>query len=182
MARVDIIDPAAASGDRKQILDEIHSVFGVTPAMFRAVANSPAALRSMWGSFGALGDGVIPATFGEKIAVAIANENRCEYCLAAHTLLGQQAGAGADEMAEAQAGRSDDPATAAALAFALQMVRSRAQVDDAQVNALRDVGFNDEEIVEIVAHVALNVFTNYINVALAVPLDFPSISLTPVAV
>src|SRR3546814_12339358 len=80
--------------------------------MFKAVANSPAALRMMWGAFGALGGGTLSPKVGEQIAVALANRNRCEYCLAAHTALGRQAGASAAEMARAQAGRSDDPAVA----------------------------------------------------------------------
>jgi uncharacterized peroxidase-related enzyme len=149
--------------------------------MFKAVANSPAALQSMWGSFGALGGGVIPARLGEQIAVAIANRNACEYCLAAHTALGRKAGASAEEMSAAQGGESTDPKTAAALRFALKLVEARGQVNDADVRAVREAGFNDEEIVEILAHVALNLFTNYVNVAFAVPVDFPAVKLRAAA-
>lgn len=182
MSRVQLIDSALATGERKQVLDQIHGAFGATPAMFRAVANSSAALKSMWGSFAALGGGVIPAKLGEQIAVAVADRNDCEYCLAAHTALGRKAGATAAEMAAAQQGASEDPKTAAALRFALQLVNNRAQVSDADVQGLRDVGFNDEQIVEILAHVALNLFTNYVNVAFAVPLDFPAVKLRRQAV
>ena len=84
-------------------------------------------------------------------------------------------------MADAQAGRSDDPRTAAILAFAIKMVKDRAQVSDADVAGLRAVGLNDEAIVEIIAHVALNLFTNYLNVALNVPVDFPGVRLRPAA-
>ena len=159
------------------LLTQIHNAFGRTPNMFKAVANSPAALKSMWGSFGALGGGTLGAKLGEQIAVAIANRNRCAYCLAAHTALGAGAGATAQELAEAQVGRSSDPKTAAALVFALQVVSDRAQVSAADVDALRSVGFTDEHIVEIMAHIALNLFTNYINVALNVPVDFPEVAL-----
>ena len=176
-ARVALVDPKQAQGDAKVALDQIQSAFGATPAMFRAVANSPAAIKSLWGSFGALGGGVIPAKLGEQIAVAIADRNACEYCLAAHTALGRKAGATADEMAAAQMGESPDPKTAAALRFALKVVNDRAQVADADVQSLRDVGFDDEAIVEILAHVALNLFTNYVNVAFNVPVDFPSVKL-----
>ena len=79
----------------QEILAQIHKAFGATPNMFKAVANSPAALKSMWGSFGALGSGTLGAKLGEQIAVAIANRNRCEYCLAAHTVLGKGPGASA---------------------------------------------------------------------------------------
>ncbi len=179
MSRVQLINPTDTTADRQAVLGHIHKAFGATPNMFKAVANSPAALKSMWGSFGALGSGVLGAKLGEQIAVAIADHNRCEYCLAAHTVLGKGAGASGEEMSDAQAGRSADPKTAAALVFALKVVSSRAQLSDDDVEKLRAVGFGDEHIVEILAHVALNVFTNYVNVAFDVPVDFPRVALNP---
>ncbi|HET6375224.1 MAG TPA: peroxidase-related enzyme [Methylocella sp.] len=177
MPRVNLLDPGTAPSGSSPLLQEIKTAFGTVPNMFRAVANSPAALKSMWGAFGALGSGTLGAKLGEKIAVAVADRDACNYCLAAHTALGKKAGATGDEMAEAQAGRSADPKTAAALAFALKLVEERGQVSDADVKALRAAGFDDGQIVEIIAHVALNLFTNYVNLALDVPVDFPSVKL-----
>ena len=177
MNRIPFIDRAATSPDRQALLDSVHAAFGATPAMFRAAANSPAALQSMWGSFGALGGGVIAPKLAEQIAVAVADRNACEYCLAAHTALGRKAGASADEMRAAQAGESADAKTQAALRFALKIVDARGQISDADLQALRAAGFGDEEAVEILAHVALNIFTNYLNLAFAVPVDFPLVAL-----
>jgi uncharacterized peroxidase-related enzyme len=181
MNRVPLIDRNATTADRKALLDDIHAAFGTTPNMFRATANSPAALKSMWSTFGALGGGVIAPKLGEQIAVAVADRNACEYCLAAHTALGRQAGASAQEMQQAQAGESADAKTQAALHFALKLVNDRGQVGDADVQTLREVGFSDAAIVEILAHVALNLFTNYVNVAFAVPVDFPGVKLRSAA-
>jgi uncharacterized peroxidase-related enzyme len=177
MNRVPLIDRHATSPDRKSLLDAVHGAFGATPNMFRAVANSPAALKLMWGGFGALGGGVIPAKLGEQIAVAVADRNGCDYCLAAHTALGSKAGLSAEVLQHAQAGESADPKTQAALSFALKLVNDRGQVAGADVQALHSVGFSDEEVVEILAHVALNLFTNYVNVAFDVPVDFPAVKL-----
>ncbi|MDO8959199.1 MAG: peroxidase-related enzyme [Candidatus Dechloromonas phosphoritropha] len=177
MSHVNLIEPTQTTPDRAAVLAEIQQAFGTVPNMFRAVVNSPAALKSMWGSFCALDKGTLGAKLGEQIAVAIANRNRCEYCLAAHTVLGQNAGATATEMAAAQAGQSGDAKTAAALTFVLKVVEQRAQVNKADVTRLRDAGFGDEQIVEIMAHVALNLFTNYVNVAFDVPVDFPKVAL-----
>lgn len=177
MSRIPLRCADDAPGASQPLLTRIHAAFGATPAMFRAVANAPAALQSMWGSFGALGGGRIPARLGEQIAVAVADRNACRYCLAAHTVLGRQAGASAEEMAAAQRGESADARTAAALGFALRLVEARGQVDAAEVQALRDAGFSDEQVVEIVAHVALNLFTNYVNLAFDVPVDFPAVPL-----
>lgn len=181
MTWINLTDPAAASAEAAPLLAEIKNAFGVTPNMFRAVANSPAALASMWGSFGALGGGRLGAKLGEQIAVAIADRNACNYCLAAHTALGRKAGASAAEMSEAQAGLSSDPRTAAALAFVLKVVENRAAIGEGDVAALRAAGFDDGEIVEIMAHVALNLFTNYVNVAFDVPVDFPGVKLRSAA-
>ncbi|MFG6462441.1 carboxymuconolactone decarboxylase family protein [Roseateles sp. DXS20W] len=183
-SRVPLVSAADAPAASRPLLDAVHGAFGATPAMFRAVANSPAALQAMWGFFGALSDqgtGSLPAKLGEQIAVAVADRNACEYCLAAHTALGRKAGASAAEMSAAQAGESADPATAAALRFALKLVEQRGQVGDADVAALRAAGFGDGQIVEILAHVALNLFTNYVNVAFAVPVDFPGVKLRSAA-
>lgn len=177
MARVPLISPDRATGEAQQILRTIQQAFGTVPAMFQATANSTAALKHMWAGFGALAGGKLSSKLKEQIAVAIADRNDCEYCLAAHTALGRKAGASTQDLVDAQAGRSRDPQTAAALAFALKVVEQRAQVRDDDVAQLRLAGFDDESIVEILAHVALNLFTNYVNVALKVPVDFPAVPL-----
>ena len=138
MTRIPLIDRASAPASVAGTLDAIQGAFGATPNMFRTVAQSPAALNAMWGFFGALGNGgSVDAHLGEKIAVAVANRNDCHYCLAAHTALGRRAGASAAEMGAAQTGQSEDPRTAAALAFALKLVEERGQVTEADVHALR---------------------------------------------
>ena len=177
MSRIALHTADTAPEASRPLLGQIHAAFGATPNMFRAVANSPAALTSMWSAFGALGNGTLGAKLGEQIAVAVADINDCEYCLAAHTALGRKAGASADEMSAAQAGKSDDPKSAAVLAFVTRVVRNRARIAPADVDALRAAGFNDGDVTEIIAHIALNLFTNYVNVALDVPVDFPQVKL-----
>ncbi|RZL30107.1 MAG: carboxymuconolactone decarboxylase [Rubrivivax sp.] len=180
-SRIPLLSATDAPAPSRPVLEAVHGAFGATPNMFRAVANSPAALQAMWGFFGALGGGAIPTMLAEQIAVAVADRNACEYCLAAHTALGRKAGASSAEMSAAQAGESADPATAAALRFALKLVEARGQVGSDDVLALRAAGFTDGQVVEILAHVALNLFTNYVNVAFAVPVDFPGVKLRSAA-
>ncbi|WP_454197098.1 carboxymuconolactone decarboxylase family protein [Nocardia sp. Marseille-Q1738] len=177
MSLVPLVERESATGTVKDQLDRIHAAFGTVPAMFRAVANSPAALTSMWASFGAFGGGTLGPALSEQIAVAVANRNSCEYCLAAHTALGGKAGVSRAALEAAQTGQSDDPRTAALLGFALKLVEERGQVTAEDVQAVRDQGWSDEHIVEVIGQVGLNLFTNYINVALAVPVDFPTVSL-----
>lgn len=178
MSRLALHTTSQAPAASQPLLQQIQQAFGTVPNMFKAVSNSPAALQSMWGSFGALGGGSIDAQLGEQIAVAVADRNACEYCLAAHTALGRKAGVSSQDMQAAQQGESSNPKTAAALRFALKLVNDRGQVSDHDVQALREVGFHDGQIVEILAHVALNLFTNYVNLAFAVPVDFPAVPLS----
>ena len=181
MSNISLFTPDLATGTQKELFAQIGNAFGTVPNMFRAIGNSPAALQAMFGFFGALGQGKIGARLGEQIAVMVADINRCEYCLAAHTLLGQKAGLTAEDMARAQSGVSHDAKTQAVLVFADKLVKNRAQVSVADIQAVRDAGFNDQDIAEILAHVALNIFTNYTNVAFNVPVDFPSVPLNPQA-
>ncbi len=181
MPRITPYPHAEATGTRKELMDAVKSQFGGVVNLFGTVAHSPAALKSLLGAFGALAEGRLDAKLGEKIAVAIANYNGCAYCLSAHTLLGKNAGASAEEMAAAQQGRSDDPRSQAAIRFALRVVEDRADIQDSDIAALRVAGFDDEEIVEIFAHIALNLFTNYINIGLDVDVDFPVVTPSQIA-
>ena len=177
MSRIELVNPQTAQGSAKEGLDQIKKAFGVVPNMFKTIANSPVALQSMWGSFQALGQGKLGSKLGEQIAVMVADLNSCEYCLAAHTALGKGAGLSADTMSQAQSGHSADPKTQAALTFAAKLVKNRAHVTAQDVDAVRAAGFSNDEIAELLAHVALNIFTNYTNVAFDVPVDFPKVAL-----
>ncbi len=177
MPRIELQNPESATGERKEILSQIHKAFGTTPNMFKVISNSTPALKMMWSAFGALGSGKLGAKLGEQIAVAVADVNRCEYCLAAHTALGKGAGLTAETMSQAQSAKSSDPRTQAALTFAVKLVKERANISPDDVATLKKAGFHDEEVAEILAHVALNIFTNYTNVAFDVPLDFPKVNL-----
>jgi uncharacterized peroxidase-related enzyme len=181
MPRVPLLDATTAPPESRAVLEQIQASVGATSHMFRAMAHSPAALKSLWGLFAALGQGVLDARLAQKIAVAVAERNACEYCLVTHLAMGRKAGATADEMAAARLGEASDARTAAALRFALTLVNARGQVADADVWALRNAGFSDAELVEIVAHVALNLFANHVNLAFAVPLDFAAARPRPSA-
>lgn len=177
MSRPAPLDPSRAPAPAQPALTQIQAAFGRVPNMFRTAAHSPAALTMLWGGFTALGAGRIAPALAEQVAVAVAQRNRCHYCLAAHTALGLRAGLDPQQLERAGAGLSDDPATAAALAFALAAVDHRGEVPAERLADLRAAGFDDGQAVELLAHVALNLFTNYLNIAFEVPVDFPQVAL-----
>jgi len=162
--------PAAAQPQ----LEAVKKQLGVVPNLFRLVANSPAALEGYLGMSGALAKGSLPAPTRERIALAVAQINGCNYCLSAHSYLGKNLAKLSDaEIAANRHGGSLDPKADAAVRFATKVVRERGHVSDADVQAVRMAGYDDAQIVEIVQHVALNTWTNYINEVSKTDIDFP---------
>lgn len=174
-ARLTAIDPKQAQGKAKELLDAVQAKLGVTPNMMRTMAHSPAALEAYLTFSGALAKGALSAKVREELALAIAEANDCGYCAAAHTLLGQKAGLTVEQTLLARRGKGTDAKADAAIALARQIIERRGEVSDAQLAAARSGGLNEGEIAEVVAHVALNVFTNYFNRVAATVVDFPPI-------
>lgn len=165
----------AAPEAARPLLQAVNRQIGSVPNLFRLVANSPAALEGYLGMSGALAKGRLPAATRERIALAVAQINACGYCLAAHTYLGSQVAKLSDaEMTANRQGRSDDAKADAAVRFAARVATQRGHVSDADVAAVRDAGYDDGQIVEIVQHVALNTWTNYINEVAQTVIDFPA--------
>ncbi len=166
---------AAPEGSRA-LLESVNKQIGSVPNMFRLIATSPAALEGYLGLNGALAKGVLPAATRERIALAVAQVNGCGYCLAAHTFLGSNlAKLNTAEIAANRHGTSNDAKAAAAVAFAAKVATRRGALANADVEAVRAAGYSDAAIVEIVAHVAVNTLTNYINEVLGTVIDFPQV-------
>ena len=178
MSRFKPVDPATATGRTKELLDAVKQKFGMVPNITRLMANSPAVLEGYLGFSGALAGGRLDPQLRERIAIAVASANGCNYCLSAHTAVGQMVGLSQDELTAAQQGQSSGEKEAAALHFATKIVRERGWVADEDVAALRQVGFDDGEIVEIIATTVLNIFTNYFNHVAETELDFPLVKAT----
>jgi uncharacterized peroxidase-related enzyme len=157
----------------KPILDAVHEQLGVVPNMFRLIARSPAALQGFVANNGALAK-TLDLKTRERIALAVAQVNGCDYCLSAHSYLGLNlAKITPREVALNRKGQSGDAKADAAVRFAAEIVRERGHVDDGDIAAVRAAGFDDSQIVEIIAVVAENIFTNVLNVVADTDIDFP---------
>ena len=194
----------AAPPASQPLLENVKKQFGAVPNLFRLVANSPAALEGYLALSGALAKGTLPAPTRERIALAVAAINGCDYCLAAHTYLGKNLARLDDaEIAANRAGTSHDakahaavrfaseqrlPVVAAncvlchavpdaAVRFAVKVAQARGHVGDDDVNAVKAAGYDDAQVIEIVLHVALNTWTNYVNEVAKTDIDFPVAAL-----
>lgn len=181
MARVAVIDPKTATGEAGQLLAAVQSGLGMVPNFIRVLANSPAALGAFLGLHGIAGSGLLDPLTRERIALAVAEQNACQYCVSAHTAIGRKAGLDNDEMLANRKGRSSDAKADAALSFTRALVEHTGQVSTAEFDAVRAAGHSDGEIVEIITHVAMNIFTNLLGKATQVEIDFPRIDLAKAA-
>ena len=168
---------AASPAASQPLLEAVNRRLGSVPNLFRVAGNSPAALEGYLAASGALAKGVLTAQTRERIALAVAEVNGCNYCLAAHASLGKNLAKLDDaEIAANRAGTSHDAKADAAVRFAVLVARARGHVGDAALQAVRAAGYSDAQVIEIVQHVALNTWTNYLNEVAATEIDFPAIA------
>jgi uncharacterized peroxidase-related enzyme len=168
---------ADAPEPSRPLLESVKKQFGTVPNLFRLASTSPAALEGYLGVAGALSKGSLPAATRERIALAVAEINGCDYCLSAHSYIGKNLAKLDDaEIAANRSGRSNDPKADAAVRFAAKVTSQRGRVSEDDLRAVRLAGYDDAQIVEIVQHVALNVWTNYLNIVAETDIDFPVVN------
>ena len=177
MSRISTINPAEATGKAKELLDAVQATLGITPNMMRTMAQSPAVLEAYLNFNNALAKGALNAKVREQIALVSAQTNGCGYCASAHTALGKLAGLREEEIVAARQVTANDPKTATALQFAQALIEKRGSVSDNDLQGVKEAGFSEGEIAEIVANVALNIFTNYFNETAKTEIDFPRVEL-----
>jgi AhpD family alkylhydroperoxidase len=119
---------------------EIRAAWGAVPRLGYVFARSDALTRGMLAFGGALQDGAFNGPVAEQIAIAVANENRCAYCLAAHTAAGRAHGLDEQTLSDARSGGASIPRVAAALRFVQAVVRERGHVGNEDLGAARAAG------------------------------------------
>ncbi len=178
MSRVRIQPNTAPNAEAQKMLDGVKAKLGSVPNIFNTFSYSPAVLEAYLGFSGALAKGKLSPAIREQIALVVAGENQCDYCASAHTALGKIAKVEEAELTRNLNGESSDPKTKAVLTFARQIVEKRGMVADSDLSAIKNAGFSEAEIVEMIAVVSLNIFTNYFNHIAQTEVDFPVVSTT----
>ena len=177
MSRINVVAQENADAEQKALLDAIEGKLGMVPNFLGILAQSPDALRAFLGLHGIAEQGRLDPQTRERIALAVAQGNSCEYCVSAHTAIGRKAGLTGSEIEANRAGTSEDTKAAAAVIFARALSDHLGEITQAEFNAVRDAGYSDAEIVEIITHVGMNILTNLIGKATRVDIDFPKVSL-----
>lgn len=176
MAKIEMIDPESVTGRTKLLFDGLFKRKGRVTNMVRVLANSPAAVNAYFSFNSAMAGGELPVVIGERIAIAVAQANRCTTCLAAHTQFGRDEGLSDAELYSARSAESEDPKIATALRFALSVMRGVGNVSDAELMEIRQNGYSEAAIMEIIGTVFINVFTNAVNHIGKTTPDYPEVS------
>ena len=173
MQRLNSVDPERAQGRTKQLLDTVRQAFGVIPNAAKVMANSPAVLESFLVFHQAMEQAAIGEKLHNQVKLTASEANSCDYCTSLLSAIGPDAGLSADDILSGRRASAEEPQTDAALKFAGAVLENRGKVSDEQLAAVRAVGFDDAEIVEIVATVVIGCFTNFLNNVADTELDIP---------
>ena len=177
MSRINLVTAATANEEQQALLIAIQSKLGMVPNFLKVFANSPAALRAFLGLHGIANEGSLDSQTRERIALTVAQKNSCEYCVSAHTAIGRGTGLSNEEMTAARAGSSADAKAAVAVRFARSLVEHQGEITAAELREMRDAGFSESDIVEVITHVGMNILTNMIGKASRLEIDFLKVSL-----
>lgn len=177
MSRINVVEVQQANAEQKALFDAIQGQLGMVPNFLKVFANSPSALKAFLGFYGIASEGSLNPQTKERIAIALAQQNTCEYCLSAHTAIGRKAGLNGDEMAANRAGSSTDAKAAVAVKLARSLVEHKGDITSAELIEARTAGYSDAEIVEVIMHVGLNLLTNILGKASRVDIDFPKVAV-----
>ena len=173
MSRLKPIQTNGAASELKRSLRNSRLKLDQAPRFLQIMANSPASLRAYIRADAALLRGQLTPRQRQQVALAVAEINGSSYSLSAHYDAGKSLGLTEEEMQLARNATATDPKAETMLRFTQAVVLQRGDISDEDFQALRNAGFTDAEVVEIVANIALNIFSNYFNSVAKTEVDFP---------
>lgn len=177
MSRINLVTNEQANAQQLELFNAIEQQLGMVPNFLKVFANSPAALQAFIGLHSIANEGDLEGKTKERIALGLAEQNACQYCVSAHTAIGKKAGLSSDEILANRSGTSQDAKAAVAVKFARSLAQNNGEVSTAELLEIRNAGYSDAEIVEIITHVGMNLLTNILGKASRVEIDFPKVDL-----
>ncbi len=180
--RIKTLNPETTTGEAKELFDAVNKKLGFIPNLIKVFGNSPATLKAYLSLGEISGSGNFNAKFREQLALAIAEENSCNYCLSAHTAIGKMSGLTDEQTEQNRLGQSEDAKTQAGLQFAQLVTKNRGVVSNEALQAVKDAGYTDGDVLEIVLSVVANTLTNYVNHIAETEVDFPKVEAGKFAV
>ncbi len=171
------IDLSSADAGIAASLAAVKAKLGSVPNMFLTLANTPVALNGYLQLSAATATGKLNAKQREAIALVVGQKNACGYCLAAHSVIGDMVGLSAVDIVSARKGVAGNPRDTALISLAADITEKRGNLSAVEVAGYKAKGLSDADILEVIANVALNILTNYVNHIAATEIDFPVVEL-----
>jgi AhpD family alkylhydroperoxidase len=181
ISRFDIHDELTAPEETARLLRGMSHAGGSVSKFIGVLAGSPAAMRAFARMRHELRAGELPRPTSERIALAVAESRGDTYSVAQHAKTARAAGLGLDEISRARSWTSGDPRETALLAFLKALFESDRRPAHHLLEEAREVGWSDEQLLEAVAHLALNEFQSLISNAAALPQDQTDPAILPAA-
>lgn len=176
MPRTEALKPDEVPADSKPTLDTFTRNLGFTPNMLATFAQSPIAFNA-WANMRTSLNRALDLKTREIIGLAISEVNGCNYCLGSHSYAANMAKLPADEIILARKGHATDPKRDAAVQFARKIIEARGQVSDSDLKAVRDAGYTDANLMEIIALVTMYSLTNFFNNVFDPDKDYPAVPM-----
>ncbi len=174
MQRVQQVNPENPGVELKTLLDQVHEAYGVVPDVALVMANSPAVLSSYLAFEKAMAKTSIGAKLTNQLKLTTSEANACSYCTSLLSAVAPQAGLTAADILAGRKADAEDRRTDTALKFAKDVLEEKGKVSDEALARVKNAGFGNQEIVEIVASVVLGCFTNFLNNVAQTTLDIPA--------
>jgi uncharacterized peroxidase-related enzyme len=178
MSRIDTPALDAAIGDAADVFGQIKKSIGSVPNTYAAIGFAgPAALKAVLAADAVLASGSLSKADQETIKLLVSSSAGCDYCVAAHSLLGKMAGLSADAVRLVRAGKpTGDDKRDALIRFVKLLTTTSGTIAADEVSAIRDAGYSDQQLVEISLAIATTTFTNVFNRINDTDLDFPAVN------
>jgi AhpD family alkylhydroperoxidase len=179
MSRIPVPSIESATGKTAYVYMQVCKVAGgKVPNLFAAVGHlAPDVLAAVLNAEGVLASGSLSRQDLDTVKLLISAQTGCDYCEAAHNMLGKMAGLSADALRAIRNGQSTGNAKRDALMrFVLNLHRTRGTIDADEVTTIRAAGYTDAQLAEISLAVALTIFTNTFNRINDTDLDFPPVN------
>lgn len=173
MKKVNVPTREEVDQNTRQMFDQIQRNMGKIPNLYATIGHSGSALKGFLAFEAAMADSAFSPKEKEAIALVVSQVNSCDYCLAAHTMLAGMKGLKKEDTIEIRTGHFSEQKLNALVELAKAVTQNKGKVEPSILEAFFKVGYNERALIELMALIALRVFTNYVFAATEIPIDFP---------
>ncbi|MGI9544972.1 MAG: carboxymuconolactone decarboxylase family protein [Cyclobacteriaceae bacterium] len=173
MKNLEALNRLQVASETQLIFDNMQKAIGMIPNLYAVAANSQAGLKALLGLGETLKGGNFTGKEEEAIALAVGQTNECGYCLSAHTALAKMRGFSEEETIGIRTGEIADATIKALTDLAREITTTRGFPRQVIVDRFLEAGYSKGALVDLIGHVALNTFTNYLNHIADTEIDFP---------